>query len=504
MSFSNNNKPSCASPLNNTNNNNNKENKSPFITKTNTATTSSSKMLTPSSNEILNAAQRILNKRQSNNNLQKMSPNSPDILTVSNKNEDNAENGASFKDIKNKFENLINTKKQIQMTPKLIIKKFEDMSRDGQLLPLSGSIAPTSTHASTTNLSMSAPNNNVNRHSFKGSNNNKQSTVAANSNEQDHITPKSIINKFEMLLAKNNENQNHDVNANNTNNRQLIMSTKRTNCKELKTTTPSPSNSQCTVTASLTYVSSVVSSMSVSPSYQDNLDDFEDEDASDYEDEDINTKTVDNDDDQAIYEELNADTINVHNNNNNNGTSLFEDTREDSQSNESYSTTTNTQTFDTQETYSLSSDYTGSFVNQDEFTDVNDEDEGHEEEDYTYEDTATMSQINDVEDLTCTSYDCSQIDKKSPSQSEQTSLIETEPLFSIKEYRRQKRRNNGRRSSMMPRQSLLANNKDVPMSKVPVNKAKTTVASTNPAQTHAHDDQVKKAKFLERIRVNSK
>ncbi len=57
---------------------------------------------------------------------------------------------------------------------------------------------------------------------------------------------------------------------------------------------------------------------------------------------------------------------------------------------------------------------------------------------------------------------------------------------------------------MMPRQSLLVNNKDVPMSKVPVNKAKATVASTNQAQTHAHDDQVKKAKFLERIRVNSK
>ena len=193
---------------------------------------------------------------------------------------------------------------------------------------------------------------------------------------------------------------------------------------------------------------------------------------------------------------------------------MFEDTR-DSQSSEGDTTTTNTQTFDTQETYSLSSDYTGSFVNQDEFTDINEDED--EADDYTYdemrdesEETATYTEEN----TTCASSYCSSVESSLPPpprvapvkpvleiQHEQQSLLETEPLFSIKEYRRQKRRNNGRRSSVMPRPSLSTNvNKDLPSSKVPVNKAKAALNVAVSSQCHA-DDQAKKSKYLERIKV---
>ena len=292
-----------ASPLNSNSNSNsnNKENSSPLITK------STSKFVAPSSNEILNAAQRMLLKRQSNTNLNQKTEHSPAVVMGDNTDDPNAV--GSVKDIKSKFENLIQNKaapKPVQMTPRLIIKKFEELSRDN---PLNGCMVPSSAHGSTTNLSMSAPlANNSNRQSFKAPVVAKLDESAINS---DHITPKSIINKFEKLLASNSHENAASSAPNPTSRGQMVMASKRTNCKELTTKTPSPSNSQCTVTASLTYVSSVVSSMSVSPSFQANMHDFEDEDASEFEEYD-ETRQMDakTSEDDAIYEELHSDTLN--------------------------------------------------------------------------------------------------------------------------------------------------------------------------------------------------
>ena len=267
--------------------------------------------------------------------------------------------------------------------------------------------------------------------------------------------------------------------------------------------TPSPSHSQCTATGSLT----IVSSLGVSPSLQD----FEGEEEVEEEDYRKSSRALSDtgDDSDATYEDLqNHDT-------DTNETSLFEESQSQSESSSSDTATIDTQTYETQETYSLSSDYTGSFMNQDEFEGVDDEEE------YTYDDTQdveelTFDQTNETHDTCSTLYCSSQMDEARES-SEAATLaavsaapvpsrkeanhFDSEPLFSIKEYRRQKRRNNGRRSSMMPRPSL-STNKDTSSKVAPIkNRAVNANVNVNANQCHV-DDQQKKSKYLERIKVN--
>ncbi len=305
-----------------------------------------------------------------------------------------------------------------------------------------------------------------------------------------------------MLLAQNNVNNNANetpkaANAQtlctepNPNNINQACRKKQRKNNEFKRKSPSPSNSQCTVaTTSLT----IVSSMAVSP----NFNDFE-EDVSSSLYEDQNLDTVE--DSNAIYEDLNTNSEDT--NAIKDGTSLFEYTQtnenEEVESENDDTTTINTQTFDTQETYSLSSDYTGSFMNQDEFTDLNDgeDDDDDCDEDYTYdeemqgtenEETTTTATFDQTSSDTCSTLYCSSqiaddvvaapVVQHLKQQESASNLIDAEPLFSIKEYRRQKRRNNGRRSSVMPRQSL-STNKEALANKVAAAAASKAKAAAN-------------------------
>ena len=154
MSFSN-----KSSPLVHTN----KENKSPFV-KGNTPTPSKI-----STSEIINAANRMLVKRESNNNLNRLGQSA--TATTSTTTCSETATACSFKDIKKKFENLSNQAQQhqpsIPMTPKSIIKKFEELSTQTNYC-----MPPRSTSNSTTNLSNSAPPNTSNINN--NNNNNKR------------------------------------------------------------------------------------------------------------------------------------------------------------------------------------------------------------------------------------------------------------------------------------------------------------------------------------------
>jgi actin-binding protein anillin len=515
MSFSNNNKSMLVSPSplttagTNHNNNNssstNKENSSPYPTASpnNHKTLNSNLKSNQNSaskldpNEIMTAANRMLTKRELILSKCNLKPKQVVQEVAQTDSEAN-----SFKNIKNKFESLINKEQQqakVQMTPKLIIKRFEELTRE----------TPASIQEKRTSLNQKTHPPSLN------------TTVTI---DQSHITPKSIINKFEQLLANNNNNNNtpkvlsqqDQVRPQATATQTHSIQSLSNRNKRVKTTTPSPSNSQCTVTASLTIVSSIVHS----PDYGDNLNDFE-------EDED------ENEEDSSEFGDNDCQIIrrksNTNSQVNNDDTSLFEETRDLNESCDDDTATINTNTYETQETYSLSSDYTGSFMNQEEFEDedqdidqTNQTQEEEEEEDvYIYHDMRDTTQSettyditnnnnnnndnNDTESTCSTLYCSSQMDDEPPpppqpsNQIQQANpfTIEHEPLFSINDYRRQKRRNNGRRSSIVPRQSLLPNsnsNGSAPK----LLKSKLEQAIT--AKALFADEQLKKSKILERIK----
>jgi hypothetical protein len=529
-------------PSPNNNNNTNKENKSPFKPTKSTSTTTTPNASKISTSEIINAANRMIIKRESKQNLNTRLSGSASVPSatgsdvVASCQPETVNACTSFNDIKKKFENMSNQQQQqqpsIPLTPKSIIKKFEDLSSGSATC-----MAPRSNSNSTSNLAMSAPvSANVNFNNTQRQTSFKTSTLLSNMNNNntsasivtDRITPKSIISKFEMLLAQNNNaNETPKVpcvqtlcpepNPNNIN--QACRKKQRKN-NEFKRKSPSPSSSQCTVaTTSLT----IVSSMAVSP----NFNDFE-EDGVVGDEDDVNSSSYE--DQNAIYEELNTnnseDTNAIKD-----GTSLFEYTQtneneeeEEVESENDDTTTINTQTFDTQETYSLSSDYTGSFMNQDEFTDLND---GEDDDDYTYDEemqgteceneetttttTTTTATFDQTSSDTCSTLYCSShivddivatepVVQHLKQQVSSSNLIDAEPLFSIKEYRRQKRRNNGRRSSVMPRQSLSTNKEAMANKAAAASKAKAAaISNANQCQV---DDQHKKTKYLERIKVN--
>jgi hypothetical protein len=204
---------------------NNKENKSPYLPSYQTVTSASSilnknstnniptakqqQFATPSNTEIVNVAQRFLSKRNSNSQ--------PTESTTSN--QDNITNSESLvKSIKSRFENN-KTGNDAQdsashMTPKLIIKKFEQMLKDGtQVQPLTGTVitssAPTAVCTSTNSTEKSkkvcGETNNV----LKTNTINRQTPVVAQNESTintDHIKPKSIIEKFESLVKSQQVN----------------------------------------------------------------------------------------------------------------------------------------------------------------------------------------------------------------------------------------------------------------------------------------------------------
>ncbi len=199
---------------------NNKENKSPYLPSYQTVTSTSSilnknssnnnlpcgkqqQFATPSNTEIVNVAQRFLSKRNSNSQ--------PSESTVSASNTDNLTHSESLvKSMKSRFENSKlgkNENNDVQdsshMTPKLIIKKFEQMLKDGtQVQPLTGTVITSSAPACSSNTNtikkVCSETNNI----LKTNITNQTPIVAQNESiiNTDHIKPKSIIEKFESLV----------------------------------------------------------------------------------------------------------------------------------------------------------------------------------------------------------------------------------------------------------------------------------------------------------------
>jgi hypothetical protein len=198
---------------------NNKENKSPYLPSYQTVTSTSSilsknstnhlptakqQFATPSNTEIINVANRFLAKRNSNSQ--------PTESTSSTSNQDSLTQSESLvKSIKSRFENnkLDNNQKNdaqdsSHMTPKLIIKKFEQMLKDGtQVQPLTGTVITSSAPA------CSLSNTSINKKVCSETNNvvkpnitNQTPIISQNEStiNTDHIKPKSIIEKFESLV----------------------------------------------------------------------------------------------------------------------------------------------------------------------------------------------------------------------------------------------------------------------------------------------------------------
>ena len=147
-------------------------------------------------------------------------------------------------------------------------------------------------------------------------------------------------------------------------------------------------------------------------------------------------------------------------------------------------------------------------MNEDEFNDIDSQDDP----DYIYDDDinskyeddedATFSQTNMEEESVYEKVDCgkppiasAQPPVQASQMSELNDLVGAEPLFSIQEYRKQKRRHNGRRSSVMPRQSISNSKKHAGEASKALDKKPATV-NTPPML----DDNQKKAKYLERIK----
>lgn len=258
----------------------------------------------------------------------------------------------------------------------------------------------------------------------------------------DNIKPKSIIEKFESLSKSNGQPSSQE---------------KRDNYKNSHHQTNS-----CSYSASLTYVSSMQSSISTSPTSE-----------SDYEPTPPPPRKANFIDENPVYEEmLNKDS-----------TSLFEDSssqqEEDEEENDDTQPSSATTTYNTQETHSISgSSYTGSLMNREEFEEGEEEDdytEGDEEDEYDsitdmdpYDElgnelgdavettfsqtTSTSNEMTlkpspkkyaysaDSSSVPCTSTDIGSSSAESALNQNSTyqSCESSEPLFSIKEYRKQK------------------------------------------------------------------
>jgi hypothetical protein len=470
---------------------------------------SEQKRFSPSSNEIYNAANRILAKRQSNS--------TSNHLSMSEGTNNNSANCSSYvKNIKMKFEGGACNENTVEtsslMTPKLIIKKFEALSKE-QMISLSGTCAPitdshlqatgsnlllTSTSGSklaNTNNLIRKPSTNtsgINKtpvqtilpsHLAKGGGaltsslfSNKENKEAAKNKEQEsivsneHIKPKSIIEKFESLVKTNSAVATCLSNTGTKQNKIEFVPNKFalepfvneiSNLVELE----NPNRlSSYAGTASLTYVSSMVSTRSSPVAIHDENVDQSGEDI--YEELMINNSVQHLDvklntrkdiqqqtkDEYADYEMINEteqidrDEIDDEPyDNDEEETSLFEQDTDldyyrrknennqyidDDQENIDLSSKKNR---DSQETCSLSSSIASSLFSQPNVDDMAD--------DACY-DSANSIAINKKSNMAL---------YNSASNNNNNKIIHDadtiEPLFSIKEYRKQKR-GHVRRSSM--------------------------------------------------------
>jgi len=460
-----------------------------------------------------------------------------------NKRKSTAEHGSNslVKNIKAKFESGMaqndKTSETVLMTPKSIIKKFEALSRDG-VMPLNGSVMP----ASTSSSSIQQPHN-QNQQPLRVSSSktniptpppppppfqvnlkkiNVSNKLMADSNptvneiSSDHINPKSIIERFEQLTKINNTNTNTNSNTN----KQPVAIEFQVQTGSILANSTAHNNNNNNST-SLTYISSLASSnresaancSDIESSNKDNLDG----------NHELNISKND-----AIYEELgiiktkNKDTM---------STSLFEQSmvnnnnKEEEEDEDEQTSPTLTQV-NSHETYSVSSSYTGSIINQ-EFEDmiVNDTaeftqdfTEEIEEENYTTEQETEETEDDDgeedehEEETTCTYeeeyQEINNINSKPPASSTITitttsnsvQIDQEMPLFSIKEYRKQKKYTAAggigtapRRSSILtvPMQQLINKNRS---------KSKLITSLNNKLAESTAEDQSKQAKYLERTK----
>jgi actin-binding protein anillin len=419
----------------------NKENRSPLVSKP--STSSVAKSLTPSSNEVVNVAQRILTIKQTSG-------------------------GDLVKNLKNRFESESNNSNQQeislnQMTPKLIIKKFEQMSMmntksaENQVPSSSSSMqGPSSTRTplvllkqtSNTTSNMTTPS--LHLHTINDQHNIKNERYHANSNPTSSIDemssrPKSIIEKFESLMKTNNCSKDDDMNSK----------------KKLSTSTTNGS--------SLTYISSMTNEITYDASNNDydEEEDEQDETAQEYHDVDQS---------EAIYEEVDNQTRDGRSLETTDQTSLFE--------------------MDDKESIDASS-YTGSLMTTDDFE--TEAEETEQETDYYQSESEVFSNEQD-ETLQQQHHQPQQHSSNINNQLNSQEEEQQPPLFSIKEYRKQKRRFNGRRSSVMPRASLAPQNIHPPTSAIP--NSKTNISGSGAASTAAivKACEEKKSKYLERIK----
>lgn len=483
----------------------NKENSSPSKRKLNeTASTSESKL---TNSEILSVAHRILSKNNSNSAVvQSKVPKTDDVNICG-----SYSAGKSVKDRRSKFEDKSDG--SFVLTPKSIIKKFEQMSKDnGQV----HQATVTATQPITTlKTSSSSLDQNVNKpvapifpNLAKIAQQNPTKTEQAPSSSHgiysENINPKSIIHKFEQMVRNNGQQQAATE-------QQAIIP------KSLSSGTNFSENNR----ASLTYISSVISDHSPR--------DFDDDEEEDEEQNESNERTykVSESETSEIYEEVSYESHTV-----NNQDSTEQDTCETTSLFEDEPTTTESQTGNC-ETYSLSSNYSGSCLNQD-FEDVDHEESENEQEaadDCCYSEYTDTEQTYDEQNYQISStasyspgqseFDEHHIDieplknnaagvksplsavnivLKSPAKSITIMTREepnSEPLFSIKEYRRQKRQGlpNGsyRRSSIATGMKSKVNDS--------AEKAKKVVkASESDEVLSVEDVNVKKAKYAERIK----
>lgn len=429
--------------------NNNKENKTP------TNNNQPKRIVTPSSNEILTVAQRILAKRNSN-----AEPTTAPVV----------------KSLRDKFESKHDESISVEnMTPKLLIKKFEQLSSNGAHPAVKKLAEKKSTTSFVPNIAKCEP-------------------VRVVDQEDDLFNkPKSIIQKFEQLTK---------------------------NCAKptSQVTYVSTTNNSIAGSASLTYVSSIQSSANSSPELENEYFDYEKDKPTPppphFMDGDETTELT------SLFERSSSGSSSS-------SIRRVNDDYEDDDDDDRESMATSS--YNTQDAYSISgSSYTGSLINRDEFED--------EEENTTYGDEeGTMEQQTDdydsINDTTSQQYDgettvsqtitasemtptpptttttttsvSSSNDTGSSSAATTTSSIDSEPLFSIKEYRKQTRtmRHGRRRSSLMPK----ANNANSTGSAKDKSNRQTTNKTANgsglPAVPENSDDQNKKLKYLERIKV---
>lgn len=540
-------------------------NSSPTKRKLTESHTSSSAL---TSSEILNVAHRILNKNQSNS---AMCPQSKILKTNSNSCNTNFNNNqgsfsasSALKDIRSKFENsgkkMDNLDSSI-MTPKSIIKKFEQMSRDftgknagSHSNPISAQTSQISLTKTSTSSLDSAPipiktpqtpvditeKNTTNKvssifpslKSIQTPEIQNKKPPKSNQIYEEHIHPQSIIQKFEQMVKNNG--QKGVSNGENIETIEAISLIPKSISNSTNFSTNTDLNR-----GSLTYISSVVDETSPRTFEEDDEDEDEDEedDESYNEEDDNSTRTYrgNHTETDELYEDFGTSTKATYSNKNegdSNNTSLFED-------DEDMETDSRTENGET--SLSPTSSYSGSYTNK-EFDDINGEDMTNNDSYSEYTETETYEEQN--YDITSTIGSYSPTEKEFnrhhvniepvatnliknnsiPQKTASPAIIQAklksparklsvqgfpsednqEPLFSIKEYRKQKKHAAAGLPSSSYRRSSISNlkNKEVTNSaekaKKITKKEQEDNIKTN--SNNAEDALVKKTKYLERIK----